>query len=638
MALLHIAGAALNQTPLDWEGNLKNILTAIQEAKKRSIDILCLPELCITGYGCEDWFLSEYVPEKALAQLIRIVPHCQNMVVAVGLPMRVGQDTYNCACLIADGEILGFSAKQFLANEGVHYEPRWFKAWQPNRIERIVIDKKNFLFGDLVYLVRNIKIGFEICEDAWHKAQRPAFRHAKKGVDLILNPSASHFAFGKSTLRQAVILEATQSISCAYIYANLLGNEAGRMIYDGEILIAYKNTFLQANSRFSFQDVNIASVQIDLKTTKEIPTGITCVQENKNIDFAQAVALGLFDYVRKSRSKGFVLSLSGGADSATCAVLVAEMAKRGITELGLENFLKKIGYFSPQEIQQILEDNNGEILKKNINNDINEVLKKVMPRLLTCVYQSSDNSSFQTLQAARTLANSIHAVFFVWSIADEVISYSKKIEYVIGRQLTWELHDIALQNIQARARSPIIWMLANVKNALLITTSNRSEGSVGYATMDGDTSGSIAPIAGVDKHFIRQWLKFAQNELGYYGLKAVNQLVPTAELRPKENAQTDEKDLMPYEVLQAIEYEAIRNHASPKQVFEKLKTQNLENETLLKQHIVKFFQLWARNQWKRERLAPSFHLDDYSIDSRSWCRFPILSGAFQQEIQELIDG
>jgi len=218
-------------------------------------------------------------------------------------------------------------------------------------------------------------------------------------------------------------------------------------------------------------------------------------------------------------------------------------------------------------------------------------------------------------------------------IDDEVSSYEQKIEKVLGRKLTWEQDDIAKQNIQARSRSPIIWMLANVKQAILLTTSNRSEGDVGYTTMDGDTSGSLAPIAGLDKPFIIQWLKWAEKELGYTALSYVNNQQPTAELRPLERTQTDEKDLMPYALLVEIESLAIQERRSPKEVY--LELSKTQFNTNLKEYIKKFFRLWSANQWKRERLAPSFHLDDINVDPRSWCRFPILSGSFAEELKEL---
>jgi NAD+ synthase (glutamine-hydrolysing) len=177
--------------------------------------------------------------------------------------------------------------------------------------------------------------------------------------------------------------------------------------------------------------------------------------------------------------------------------------------------------------------------------------------------------------------------------------------------------------------------LANLKNALLLSTSNRSEGDVGYATMDGDTSGSISPIAGVDKDFVIHWLQWAEKNLDRPGLREVNALTPTAELRPQERSQTDEKDLMPYSLLVEIERLAIRDRRSPLEVFVALRKKNEFTEAELKEYIKKFFRLWSRNQWKRERLAPSFHLDDFNVDPKTWCRFPILSGGFEEELNQL---
>jgi NAD+ synthase (glutamine-hydrolysing) len=176
-------------------------------------------------------------------------------------------------------------------------------------------------------------------------------------------------------------------------------------------------------------------------------------------------------------------------------------------------------------------------------------------------------------------------------------------------------------------------MLANVKRAVLITTSNRSEGDMGYATMDGDTSGSFAPIAGLDKTFIIQWLRWAEKALDHAGLSLVNSLQPTAELRPLERAQTDETDLMPYTVLVEIERHAIFFRKSPLEVYKIMKSRFEPDQ--LKIYIRKFFELWSANQWKRERLAPSLHLDDLNVDPRTWCRFPILSSSYAEELRSL---
>jgi NAD+ synthase (glutamine-hydrolysing) len=443
----------------------------------------------------------------------------------------------------------------------------------------------------------------------------------KKGVQLIINPSASHFAMSKTDLRYKLVLNASRKFNCTYLYTNLLGNEAGRVIYDGEILIAQNGHLIVRNNLLSFKQVDLEAAEVSFAQPLQPATRLQAlppIDENK--EFIAAISLALFDYLRKSKSKGFVLSLSGGADSSACAVAVAEMIRRAVCEIGLEEFAARTHLLQPAEIKALQALPAGEA----------EQVKAICHRFLTCAYQASRNSSDDTLESAKGLADSLGAVFYHWFIDDEVAGYTGKIEQAIGRKLTWEQDDITLQNIQARVRAPVIWMLANLTNSLLMATSNRSEASVGYATMDGDTAGSISPLAGVDKSFLRQWLVWAQRELGYEGLQYVNKLQPTAELRPAENAQTDEKDLMPYPILNQIERLAFYERLSPRQVFEKLR--GTESDENLRLYIRRFYSLWSRNQWKRERYAPSFHLDDYNVDPRSWLRFPILSGGFSDEL------
>ncbi|MBL7870494.1 MAG: NAD(+) synthase [Cyclobacteriaceae bacterium] len=612
---LRIGGATVNQTPLDWTNNVNNIISAIEEAKKEKVLILCFPELCLTGYGCEDLFLSDWLSEHAWLHLQEIIPHCDSITTCIGLPVRIDGITYNGVCVIRNKKIIGITFKQNLARDGVHYEPRWFDPWPIGLVKEIVRDGQPIQVGDLIYDTHGIKFGFEICEDAWRKEKRPGYRLARQGVDLIMNPSASHFAMGKSELREKeVVIDGSRKFNCAYLFVNLLGNEAGRMIYDGDLIFGQQGNIIKLNERLSFKSFNLH--WCDFNFENPASTKVHPITDNKklNEEFTKAASLALYDYLRKSKAKGFVLSLSGGADSSLCAVLVAEMVRRASHELGVDKFCTSL------EIRKT----------ENINAAVSQ--------LLSCAYQGTRNSSDATFTSAKGLALSLGAEFHQWEIDQEVTSFETKIEKALGRKLTWAQDDIAKQNIQARARSPIIWMLANIKRAVLLTTSNRSEGDVGYATMDGDTSGSLAPIAGIDKPFILQWLRWAEKELGYSGLSYVNNLTPTAELRPSDKEQTDEKDLMPYSILVEIEKLAIRDRKSPIEVFH-LMSVNPSNSVIqknqLKEYIKKFFRLWAANQWKRERLAPSFHFDDLNVDPRSWCRFPILSGSFKHELEEL---
>lgn len=654
MNFLKVAAAVLNQTPLDWDNNRRHMAQAIAEARRQGVSVLCLPELCITGYGCEDAFHSPCTHTTAWTILQELLPETTGMIVSIGLPIFHRNALFNAAAVVVDGRLIGFAAKRFLAGDGIHYEPRWFKPWPAGVVGSIESGQGTFPIGDLVFECGGVRLGFEICEDAW-VAQRPGAALARQSVDLILNPSASHFAFGKSEVRQRFVTEGSRAFGVTYVYANLLGNESGRVIFDGGALIAAGGRLVAQGSRFSLADWEIitAVVDLDLIRMGQARTGsfapeladpaatVRCAfvfphqppeavrlapaaweggPRAKEEEFTRAMVLGLFDYLRKARSRGFVISLSGGADSAAVAILTGLVVQRGLAQLGRPGFLAKLPHLP--KLAAVPDD-------------------ELVAQLVTTVYQATIHSSETTRSAAETIAAAVGATFLEWDVTALVEGYTRMVSTCLGYELNWREHDIPLQNIQARVRAPGVWMVANLKHALLLATSNRSEAAVGYATMDGDTCGSISPIAGIDKAFLRHWLAWMEQEgpvgLGPFpALSVINVQAPTAELRPAEKHQTDEDDLMPYPVLDAIERAAIRDKKSPLEVCQ-LMLARFANYSLpqMGEWVQRFFTMWCRNQWKRERYAPSFHLDDENLDPKTWCRFPILSGNFTRELAEL---
>jgi NAD+ synthase (glutamine-hydrolysing) len=327
-------------------------------------------------------------------------------------------------------------------------------------------------------------------------------------------------------------------------------------------------------------------------------------------------------------------------DSATVAVLIWAMARRALDELGAVGVRAALAHVP--ELPPELAGGNGADPAPSVW--VAQAARALVRRLLLTVYQSSANSSDVTRTAARGVAEAIGARHVELDIQPLVEQYEALAAGALGRPLSWETDDLARQNIQARVRSPGIWLLANLEGRLLLCTSNRSEVGVGYATMDGDTSGGLAPIAGANKTFLRDWLLRMERE-GLPGLEplpalaAVNAQAPTAELRPLAQHQEDERDLMPYAVLDAIEQAAIRDRLPPVEVWRTLLERPPVDTPLAPrraaEHVATFFTLWSRTQWKRERLAPSFHLDDENLDPRTWCRFPILAGGYETELAEL---
>ncbi len=686
--VLKVGAATLNQLPMDWQGNRERILQAVRMARKEGVQLLCLPELCVSGHGCEDAFHGASLAQYAWESLLQIVPHTRDMAVALGLPVIYRGSLYDCAALLVDGGLAGLNAKRVLAGAGVYYEPRWFQPWQAGRQEGFRHEGKDIPFGDVIYNVEGLRIGFEICEEAWAGGPGQAPETAE-WLDVWLNPSASHFAFAKHATLRRIVQEASRRLRAVYVYSNLLGNESGRLIFDGALFIASHGDILtQQKKRFGFREVSLCVATVDLNQTRLEQRRINYpviaqmrqgsafawvkapfLQQNqasmpllppdhlstsnpnplgkpslammptpplnassdlsKEEEFLGAEALGLWDYLRKSHSAGFLVSLSGGVDSACVLVLCGAALRFALAELGWGTVCAKLP---------------GWLHLGQSSGDFETDLATLNKRLLLSVYQGGQNSSQTTRLAAKALANSLNAKHLEVDIQPLVDAYEELAAKALNRTLSWEHDDLARQNIQARVRSPGIWLLANVEGRLLLSTSNRSEAGVGYATMDGDTSGGLAPIAGANKSFLRQWLNWIETQTtrGMGPLPAlaqINKQAPTAELRPQGDIQQDEKDLMPYPVLDAIEQAAIRDRLSPIQVWQRLLHQPLAGYTFTAQtaaaQVTRFFQLWGRSQWKRERLAPSFHLDDENLDPKTWCRFPILQAGYAAELAEL---
>ncbi len=668
MDLLRVAGATLNQTPLDFHGNATRIQRLLEEARREGVELLCLPELAITGYGCEDAFFSLYTVKRAEETLLSLLPHTRGLTVVIGLPHFYYGAMYNCAAVVQDGKILGVNAKRVLPREGVHYEPRWFRPWPFGKIVETRIGAHRVPLGDVRYRLGNVGVAVEICEEAWDSV--PASAAHADAVDLILNPSASHFALGKYAKREYLVANSSRAMQVGYVYTNLVGCESGRTIFDGGVLFAEGGEIVARGRRFGFgdgeltiRDLNpdaarmaklkgkpvreptpellggpdfLRSPEVAAADPREVARAArpalpkiektlrgtkatTYVPHSREEEFLAAEMLGLFDYLRKTRSAGFVVSLSGGVDSAACAVLVAHMLAEAWKELGRDLLLERLGYAPQLTLTEP---------------------KALIAARLTCLYQKTANSGAVTESAARAVAAAIGANFHVSDVEPLAEGYRERAAAILGRPLSWVEDDFPLQNIQARTRAPLPWLIANAANFLLLTTGNRSEAAVGYATMDGDTAGGLAPLGGIDKHFLRAWLVWAEKRcsLGLgplAALAAVNVQEPTAELRPQTEgkaAQTDEADLMPYDVLERIERYMVRDRLGPEDILQSLSFDFPETPAAtLAGHLDRFFTLWARSQWKRERLAPAFHVDDLSLDPKTWCRFPILSAPYRLE-------
>ncbi|MEE2750355.1 MAG: NAD(+) synthase [Myxococcota bacterium] len=668
----HVATAALNQTVGDWKGNTARIVEAARAASALGARLLVLPEMCIPGYSLGDRLPRRGTLERSWQALEQIKVHTADLIVCVGLPISHRGVLFNAMAVVANTQIVGLVAKEHLATGDVEYESRWYSGWPHGRIESFSSPSgQEIPIGSLVFEASGLgRFALEICEDGW-KGIRPGSRYALAGAEIICNPSASWFTLGKHAARKRLVEQASLEDHCAYLYTSLLGCDATRLIFDGSTLIAADGKTLGEGRRFVFDaQVEIVDCVLDLDALRlarreegswrqqvgqaaegelgPMPEMIRVAgdfsssepvdaQEGNwwapsdtphpdpslawletmgitrsithpdvpHLELELALALALRDYTSKSGIRKLAIALSGGRDSAMVALLVHRMFRYEHPELDLP------------------------------------ALDAVVNQALVTAYLPTDHSGEATRLAAAGLAEAIGATHHEINIQSAVSLHRELLEGSIGRELSWEntVEDLALQNVQARLRGSMIWMLANLDQALLLSTSNKSEAAVGYTTMDGDTSGGLSPIADVPKSLVMLWLSWARDFHNYSCLDPIEALEPTAELRPPEQSQTDEDDLMPFEVLDTLLYHFVEKGQDPVAIFEALwpSMQDRYNHRpdAFASDIKRFVKMLCGAQWKRERFAISFRVSAFDLDPKTGFRFPAVQAPFTEELADL---
>ena len=668
----HVATCTLNQTVGDWSGNAARIRQGLDEARARGVRLVVFPEMCIPGYSLGDRLLMRGTADRSWAMLMDLLPQTHGLVACLGLPVRHQDVLYNVAAICADGQLVGLVPKENLADGDVEYENRWFNGWMRGRVDTFESPSGPIPFGTLLFRAHGLgRFGVEVCEDGW-LGNRPGSVYALSGAHIVLNPSASWFTVGKQRIRRNMVEQISREDKLVYVYSSMLGCDATRLIFDGSSFIAAGGHILKEGPRFVFDSrvvltdtiVDLAGLerrrlgkgswrrQVDALardsehqmpllvevegdfSTADLPDidapywsapeplpvtdpSLQWLVEDRlipqppdgsdlaHLEVELALCMALREYRGKSNIPGFALALSGGRDSAMCAVLVARMFRYNHPDL------------SEDELQAVIHD------------------------CFSTAYLATDHSGSATRTAAQSLAKELGAHHHEADIQSAVEAYHQIGGNLIGQTLSWSepAHDVALQNVQARIRGGLIWMLANMKGFLLLATSNKSEAAVGYTTMDGDTSGGISPIADVPKSWVSAWVKWAADFHSISSLRSVSAIPATAELRPPDRMQTDEDDLMPYAILDRLMYHFVQLGQDPKEVFlvlwPELSDQYDGDATAFGAHIRRFVRLFCRAQWKRERFAISFRVMGFDLDPKGGFRFPAVQTPFLTELDEM---
>jgi NAD+ synthase (glutamine-hydrolysing) len=635
--LIRIGVAAVSVKVGDFAGNAERLRAVIEESKKQGIHLLVTPELCISGYSLEDRIWWPDITRRSWQSLQELAQACTGISVFLGLPVRIDSFMYNAAALIHDGRALGLIFKKYLPTYSIFYEGRNWTAWTHG-----VTEVNGVPAGDLVFKLPFGRVSAEICEDLW-ATNSPASARVRAGAEIICNPSASPFTPLKNDQRRRLILGAASNLACVYAYANVLGCDNSRLVFDGGGFITTPEGVVAEGDILSTRYWTLTSAIVDLDdvarvrsenttwrqeaTRREDTPSSTRIVEAPRSEFRpasmpeyvaqmptsfflpdtarvvnhvdrfldelfDALVLGLRDYFEKVGAfDRFLVALSGGRDSALC-LLIAVHAAKALKE-GRE-------------------------------------AKRYADRVATVYLPNVAFSSKATEDAARAVAEELGVPFKVVSIGEETeIALAKAAELMDGEK---HVTPLAKQNLQARVRGNMMLNWANSAKGLLLVTSNLSEAAVGYTTTGGDNQGGYSPIANVPKTLVSTLIEHIAKRDNLTSLQKVLAIPPSAELAPD---QKDEADLMPYVILDDLLYLFARRRMSLSDCWRVLVHRRIEHDTeQLRTWTANFGRLFAYNQWKREQLPVTMKVLDLDLDPKTGFRFPVTQ-SIQDELDEL---
>jgi NAD+ synthase (glutamine-hydrolysing) len=521
---LRVALAQINPTVGDIEGNAAKITEAIAGARRVRAQIVVLPELAVPGYPPEDLLLKRHFLAANMRALEEIASGVHDIVALVGYAEADGF-VHNALGVLADGEVKASYTKMLLPNYGVFDERRYFEPGpSPALIE-----------------VGGRIVGLTICEDIWFPGP-PAAAEALAGAGLIVNASASPYHRGKGTQREREIVAARAAeVGAAIALCNAVGGQ-DELVFDGHsVVVNERGETVARGTQFAEQ---LLVCDVDLppsgqeRRPAEVPggmdapvlAGLGVLEPDSRVpaelpeplpeeaEIYEALKLGLRDYVDKNGFKRVVLALSGGIDSALVALIAADA-------LGGER--------------------------------------------VTCVVMPSPHSSEETQSDARRIASNLGVEVLEIPIAEAMDAYGDLLEEPFARAAADGVPepaaaasnpnpppgqrvapDLAVENVQARIRGNLVMALSNRFGWLVLTTGNKSELSVGYATLYGDMAGGFAVIKDCFKTLVYRLVRYRcgveERELIP---DSVLERPPSAELRPD---QRDEDSLPPYELLDRI--------------------------------------------------------------------------------------
>jgi NAD+ synthase (glutamine-hydrolysing) len=564
MRTLRIAGAQINLTVGDIDGNVDRILSAMEWAEESDADVLLLPELAVTGYPPEDLLLRDEFITENLEAVERLASSAGDTATVVGFVDPIDGDVSeddavlrglsNAAAILAGGRLCGVYHKLLLPNYGVFDEARYFtRGRDPGR----------------VWSIAGIPAGISVCEDIW-SPQGPPARQVANGARVLLNINGSPYHRGKGVERARLLAGEAHRSGVPVVYLNAVGGQ-DELVFDGDSMVfgaegdlVYRAAQF-AEERFVFDlavpegEDPVAPILVTAAGERSGPPLAPPVPAERLCEEAeiyQALVLGLRDYVAKNRFESVVVGLSGGIDSAlTCAIAVDALGPEAVWGVTMP------ARFSSEGSVRDSED---------------------LTRRLGCRFQEIP----------------IDGIFG---------SFLEALEPAFaGTEF-----GVAEENLQARIRGAIIMALSNKLGSMVVATGNKSEMAVGYATLYGDMAGGYAVLKDVFKTVVYRLAEW-RNRSGEVIPRATVDKAPSAELRP---GQKDSDSLPDYAILDAILERYVEEDES---------VEDIVRDGLDESVVRKIARLVDRNEYKRRQAAPGVRITRKAFGKDR--RLPITNG------------
>lgn len=614
---IRVAAASFDTMIANATNNSKNIINLIEQANSNQAKVLVLPELCLTGYTCEDLFNQERLLNEAKTQLQIIIDETKNkdIIVVVGLPYQHLNSLYNVAAIIHQGKLLGLVPKTHVPNYQEFYEARRF---EPAPKENIMINfngQRVPLGTKLVFASTTnseFRFGVEICEDLW-LPDAPSIDLALNGANLILNPSASNEITTKSDYRRQLVTMQAAKLVCGYVYCNAgPGESTTDVVFSGHHIISENGTIINESKGFDseiiygdldlkklsserrkmttfkshhdYQIIYFDSTDIDLDTTYYydphpfVPSDHSLrAKRCKEVFDIQTRAL--MQRLKATGIKKVVVGISGGLDS-TLALLVCTMAF------------------------------------KQLNYDSKDIIAITMPCFGT---------------TSRTKNNALGLMHELNVTSLEVdITESVRVQFRdIGQDEN--IHDVTYENVQARTRTEILMNKANQVGGLVIGTGDLSEVALGWSTYNGDHMSMYAVNVSVPKTLVRYLVDYVASLYTGQKIETILKDVLDTPVSPELLPQVDDKivqkteDIVgPYELHDFFIYHMVRFGDEPRKLFRKTKLafkDKYDNETI-KKWLTKFYWRFFTQQFKRSCIPDGPKVGTVSLSPRGDWRMP----------------